>query len=103
MSPRVLRNRGRLVSREDKAEYDVIFEFEVSSDPTHGTAQTDRQTIWGEVSTTDKVPLPEGEYDLHVSTGETLHVENTGLAGWHVIPKRLQVPTSKNSTATSSE
>lgn len=103
MSPRVLRNRGRLVSCGDRAEYDVIFEFEVSVDPTPGATQPDRQIIWGEVSTTDKVPLPEGEYDLHVSTGETLHVENTGFAGWHVIPKRLNRSSGENPTTTSSE
>jgi hypothetical protein len=59
----------------------VTFEFHVSSDAKPGIAQI----VWGDVATTDNIPLPEGEYDLHVSTGEMLCVENTGLAGWRVI------------------
>jgi hypothetical protein len=83
MCPRVLRNRGRLISREENAEYDVTFEFQVDSGSS--AARPGRYTIWGEVSTADRMPLPEGEYVLHVHSGETLQVENTGLTGWRVI------------------
>ena len=99
MSPRVLRHRGRLVSREGTAEYDVTFEFHISPDAKPGVAQT----IWGDVSVSDNIPLPEGEYELHVSSGETLQVESTGLAGWRVITKSLPGPRSDDLTATSSE
>lgn len=87
MCPRVLRNTGRLVSREDKSQYDVTFEFHISSERAPGSGQGDAQILWGEVSTADNTPLPEGEYLLHVSSGETLPVENTGLAGWRVVRK----------------
>jgi hypothetical protein len=85
-----------LISREDKAEYEVNFEFHVSSEPTPGVPQMRRITIWGEVTTSDNIPLPEGRYLLHVSSGETLQVENTGLTGWRVVPTVCQHPTGED-------
>jgi hypothetical protein len=87
MCPRVLRNHGRLISEEDKSEYDVTFEFHVSSDKAPASGQANGQIIWGEVTTADNTPLPEGIYTLQVSSGETLRVENIGLAGWRVVRK----------------
>lgn len=85
MCPRVLRNQGRLVSHEDKSEYDVTFEFHVSSDRGPGPHQANGQIIWGDITTAENTPLPEGGYTLHVISGETLQVENTGLTGWRVV------------------
>ena len=87
------------MSREGTAEYDVTFAFHISSDAKPGVAQA----IWGDVSVPDNIPLPEGEYELHASSGETLQVENTGLAGWRVITKSLPGPRSDHPTTTSSE
>ncbi len=63
MSLRVLRNRGRLVSREGTAEYDATFEFHLSSDAKPGVAQT----IWGDVSAPDNIPLPVSSPHVHQS------------------------------------
>lgn len=87
MEARVLRNRGRLVSCEDMSEYEVVFEFHVSGGSKFEAQPSRRSTLWGEVCTADERPLPEGRYSLHVSSGETLIVENTGLTGWRVVPE----------------
>lgn len=92
MCSRVLRNQGRLVSHEDKSEYDVTFEFHVSSDKGSGPPQASGQIIWGDITTADNTLLPEGGYTLHVSSGETLQVENRGLTGWRVVRSPAGTP-----------